>query len=200
MSPSFNPAERRRIVNQLRETALELFTTRGLRKTTLDELVAPVGISKSSFYSFFPSKEALYLDLALEQVATIRPRLIAASTRPDHARAGIAALLREIVDILDHNPLYRRLLAHPEELVAVADRLGERELDRVQTELVQPLLDVVERAQHAGQVIKADPATVVGVLQAVLLVPVHARELDPRTYPAVLDLLIETVAEGLTSR
>ncbi len=38
-----------------------------------------------------------------------------------------------------------------------------------------------------------------GVLRAVLLLPLHADQFDPADYPAVVDLLIDTVAIGLTS-
>jgi AcrR family transcriptional regulator len=36
---------------------------RGVRKTSIDELVREAGISKGSFYRFFPGKEALALDV-----------------------------------------------------------------------------------------------------------------------------------------
>lgn len=200
MSPSFNAAERQRITAQLRATAADLFTTRGVRKTSLEELVAPAGISKSSFYSFFASKETLFIDLMLEQIAEIRPRLVATTESAGDARDGIAALLREIIATLDDNPLYRRLVTHPAELQAVRDRIGEEELDRGQRELVQPLVDFIGQAQRAGEVVDADPAVVFGVFQAVALVHVNSGEFDPASYQSILDLLIDTVAAGLTTR
>lgn len=198
MSPSFRPAERERIAALIRESAAELFATRGLRKTTLEELVASAGVSKGSFYAFYSSKEELYLELALEQVTRLQPELFArAEGQPDPADR-IATLLRGMVDVLDGNPLYRRLLSHPEELRAVSARLGESQRGRVHDLLVRPLIEFVERAQARGEVVTADPTVVVGVLQAVLLVPLHAAELDPATYPSALDLLIRSVAVGLT--
>jgi AcrR family transcriptional regulator len=200
MSPSFKPAERERIAARIRESAAELFTTRGLRKTTLEDLVGSSGISKGSFYAFFASKEELYLELALEQVAEIQPRLMERAEQHDTSEERIASLLRGLVEVLDTSPLYRRLLAHPDELRAVSDRLGESQLARVQDQVVRPLIELIERGQADGEVVNADPAVVVGVLQAVLLVPLHARELDPATYPEMLDLLIRSVASGLTRR
>lgn len=198
MSPSFHSAERQRITEQLRTTAVELFTTRGLRKTTLDDLTGAAGISKSSFYSFFASKESLYLALVMERVTDIRPRLANASSAARDTRAGLVAVLWEIVRVLDEDPLYRRLLTHPEELLAVRDRLGEREHAKVRAELVEPMLAFVADAQRRDEVVQVAPEVVVGVLQAVLLAPVHRQELDPATYPAVLELLIDSVATGLT--
>ncbi len=199
MSPSFNPAERRRITAQLRAAATELFTTRGVRKTSLEDLTTAAGISKSSFYSFFASKEALFLDLMMEEMGVIGPRLAAVVASASGARDQLAGLFRAIVAVLDDHPLYRRLLTHPEELKAVRDRLGEDDLEQVQRELITPLTDFVARAQQEGRIAKADPAAVVGLFQAVSVVHVNAGEFDPAAYPAVLDLLIDTVVTGLTA-
>jgi AcrR family transcriptional regulator len=199
MSPSFNPAERRRITAQLRAAATELFTTRGVRKTSLEDLTTAAGISKSSFYSFFASKEALFLDLMMEEMGVIGPRLAAVVASASGARDQLAGLFRAIVAVLDDHPLYRRLLTHPEELKAVRDRLGEDDLEQVQRELIAPLTDFVARAQQEGRIAKADPAAVVGLFQAVSVVHVNAGEFDPAAYPAVLDLLIDTVVTGLTA-
>ena len=69
MPPAFSTEERARITRVLMDNGQRLFTTQGLRKTSLDDLVRPAGIAKSSFYSFFDSKEALYLELMMAQVS-----------------------------------------------------------------------------------------------------------------------------------
>jgi AcrR family transcriptional regulator len=46
MPPPFSAEDRARITEQLLEAGRSLFTTQGLRKTSLDELVAPAGIAK----------------------------------------------------------------------------------------------------------------------------------------------------------
>lgn len=197
--PPFTAAERQRIVERLRSSAAALFVTRGLRKSSLDDLVAPAGIAKSSFYSFYPSKEALFVDLMLEQLEEIRPRLLTTLQSAPSARDAIAAVLRAIVEILDTNPLYRRLVTHPAELEAVRDRLGTDALDRAQRDLLQPLMDFIVDEQRAGHLVDTDPATMMGVLQAVAVVHVNSSEFQPVTYPAVLELLVDTVAAGLTN-
>ncbi|QBI54064.1 TetR/AcrR family transcriptional regulator [Streptomonospora litoralis] len=197
--PSFSSAERERITSRLRVVGAELFARQGLRKTTLEDLARPAGISKAGFYSFFDSKEALFLDLMLEQAEDIGSRLAAAATGPADAREGIAALLREIATVLDTNPLYRRLLANPEELRAVRARMGDAEVDRASRALLQPLSRFIESAQREGRIVSADPGAVLGVLRAALLPVLHRDELDPDAHTDTLDLLFRTIAVGLTA-
>ncbi|MBB4934314.1 AcrR family transcriptional regulator [Lipingzhangella halophila] len=196
--PSFTSAERDAISARLREAGARLFAAQGARKTTLEDLTGPAGISKASFYSFYSSKESLYIDLLLEQADGIAERIIRAATEPDDLQAGIAALLREIVAVLETNPLYRRFLSHPDEVRAIHDRIGPAELERANRALSDPLLAFIEEAQRTGELVPADPTAVLGVLRSAVLVTLHREEFAPDVYQQTLDLTIDTVAAGIT--
>ena len=49
-------------MNMLRRSA-EVFAEKGLRETSLEDIYLPEGISKTFFYSFFPSKAALIIEM-----------------------------------------------------------------------------------------------------------------------------------------
>ncbi|MFW6363170.1 MAG: TetR/AcrR family transcriptional regulator [Spirochaeta sp.] len=66
MPRRFSETEERQIDAQLREAARELMGRRGVRKTSIDDLASHAGISKGSFYRFYPSKEVLALELLAE--------------------------------------------------------------------------------------------------------------------------------------
>ncbi|WP_232666052.1 TetR/AcrR family transcriptional regulator [Pseudonocardia sp. TRM90224] len=195
MAVPFTTAERERITELLLRSGERLFTTQGLRKTSLAELVAPAGIATSSFYAFFPAKEALYLELMVRHAPAIAERMTAA-LRQRPTRAALVAVMRTIAQLLEDDPLYRRLVTHPDELAAVARRVGPDELSRVEPHVLHPLVAFVEEAQRAGEVVAAPPAVVVGVLRTVGHVVAHRDEYGD-TYREVLDLTIESLATGL---
>ncbi len=92
MPPAFTAEEKARITALLLETGAKLFTGQGLRKTSLEELMAPTGVAKSSFYVFFDSKEALYLELMLRQSGEVKRRVVdSALLSADDPREGCAA-------------------------------------------------------------------------------------------------------------
>ncbi|MFJ8910706.1 TetR/AcrR family transcriptional regulator [Amycolatopsis sp. NPDC102389] len=195
MPTPFSAEDRVRITELLLDAGRGLFAAQGLRKTSLDDLVAPAGIAKSSFYAFFDSKEALYLELMLRQAPELHERLAAVVNETENARAALGGFLRATVRILAENPLYRRLITHPEEMRAVARRMGPDEMARA--EQVLPLTGFLAAARAKGQLVDADDDVLTGVLQAVLLLPMHREDIGEQRYPAVLDRLIDIVAAGL---
>lgn len=74
----------------------------GLKKTSLDMLTSDAGISKSSFYKFYDSKEMLFLEVAgrweQQLLATARLALTEHPERSDKERAAamVLSVFREI--------------------------------------------------------------------------------------------------------
>ncbi|WP_058304387.1 TetR/AcrR family transcriptional regulator [Gorillibacterium timonense] len=61
--PRFSEKEKERIRERLLVEGERLFTAHGIKKVTIDDLVGAVGIAKASFYTFYESKEYLFLDI-----------------------------------------------------------------------------------------------------------------------------------------
>ena len=64
MALPFTDEQRAQIRKRLFESAQRHALSIGVRKTSLDALTADAGISKSSFYKFYESKEQLFLEVA----------------------------------------------------------------------------------------------------------------------------------------
>ena len=61
--PRFSESEKEQIKARLFTEGERLFGTYGLKKVTIDEIVSAVNIAKATFYTFYDSKEYLYLDI-----------------------------------------------------------------------------------------------------------------------------------------
>ena len=66
----------RRSGEQIRQdlvaVGLELMTKQGIQRTTVEQIYQKVGISRSFFYTFFPTKE----DLVVEMLYLQQPRVV----------------------------------------------------------------------------------------------------------------------------
>ena len=62
MPKIYSETERTDIKDNLKREANILMIERGIKKTTVDELVKRAGIPKGTFYLFYPSKEMLLFE------------------------------------------------------------------------------------------------------------------------------------------
>lgn len=200
MAPVFSDAERERVWEKLLETGYELFSSRGLRKTSLEDLTRPAGIAKTSFYSFFDSKEALFLELMMRQWPRIEERLYSELREAGDAaetREAISRFMKASVEELETNPLGRRFLTHPEELEMVMRRVGPREQGFARGNTL-PIVEFIERGQEEGRIVEGDPQVIVGVMNAVTILSLHEREIGEEMYPRVMEMMIDLIASGLS--
>ena len=180
------------------EAGRDLFARHGLKKTSIEDLTRPAGIAKSSFYSFFDSKEALYMELMMAMRQEVKERIVGASFEADDdAREAIARFLRAVVHELEHNSLTRRLVTHPEELQMLARKVSPEQMEANIEASTLPILSFVREGQERGEVVAGDPEVISGVIRSVAILPLHKKEIGD-TYPEVLEMMIGLVARGLT--
>lgn len=196
MPREFTDEERERIRRQIREAGRELFAARGLAKTTISDLTDPAGVADSTFYTFYGAKEALYLELLEEEGEAVAERVTRALERYDDPERAIAAFLRAVTDEIESEPLVRRLIVEGE-LDRLRDRLTEAELEADRQASVGYLLPYVEAWYEAGDLRGPDPETVAHAIRAVTFLTLHEEDVGAERYPAVRDLVIESVAAGL---
>ncbi len=134
MSPrAFTDEERTHIQARLRTAAIEQVSAVGFRRTTVADLAKHAGISKGGFYAFYPSKEALFVELLLEEEASMRAELTRLSEQPGSPEEVLGAILRRVLAGVTDHPLLK-VLADPEESAALfrhlpPDAVAEAKID-----------------------------------------------------------------------
>ena len=92
MALPFTEQQRSAIRQKLFESAQRHALSDGVQRTSLDTLTSEAGISKSSFYKFYESKEQLFIEVALgwesEVITTALRALAAGKNSSDKERAA----------------------------------------------------------------------------------------------------------------
>ena len=93
---AYSEADRERVRSDLLSAALELMARQGVQHTTVEQIYRAAGISRTFFYTFFPTKE----DLIVETFYRQQPRVLAHAQRlmADPAltwREGVRQFLRD---------------------------------------------------------------------------------------------------------
>ena len=91
---AYSQEERAQIRANLVETCLDLISRQGIQHTTVEQVYKRAGISRTFFYSFFPTKE----DLIVEALYLQQPKIVAYAQRlmadPSHSwREGVRQFL-----------------------------------------------------------------------------------------------------------
>ncbi len=199
MSGGFSEGERERIEERLIAEGRDLFAQYGLKKTTISDLTEPVGIANGTFYQFFDSKTDLYVEILDREGEQILPRLLAPLEDSDDPETAIVAFLTELMDEIETNPLIRRLLVEPEEMQQLRDHHTEAELEQNRDESLGYILPYVEAWYDAGEVRGPNPTVVASAIRSVSFLTLHQQDIGEGLYDKTRELVIRSVAKGLTS-
>jgi AcrR family transcriptional regulator len=200
MPRAFTGTEKDEIRAKLLETGLACFTRYGLKKTTIEDLVKPVKISKAAFYHFFDSKEALFAELLLERFPAMQRRVVDRSLRAtDDVREAIVRFQRELVKEMEADDLIRPIILNPSELEQIIHGVPDALRGTAALDLGAPVLEWIRDAQARGNIVAGDPEVVVWMLGLVKFLPTHQDDIDPVLYPRLLEMAMNVVADGLTS-
>jgi len=199
MPRAFTETEKERIRERLFAAGRLCFTRYGLKKTTIDDLVRPAGIAKSSFYLFFESKEALYVEILLAELPAMAQRLTAGSFGvTDDAREALVRLLHGIVHEIETNEFARIQLDDPGHLMQVMRSLDVGDILKRSTELYEPLIQEIVKAQARGEIIPGDPQEILYSLGMIKLIPLGRDSISEELYRSLLEFLPQVLADGLT--
>ena len=197
MPRAFSAAERESINRRVRDAGREQFGRVGLRKTTVSDIARAAGIAKGSFYLFFPSKEALLLDILQEEEADLRREVREQMSRSYRsARDRFAHFLRLHFQGLDAHPLLR-MLRDPIELEALFRRLPPDALDQAQADHDAFFMQFISQWQKDGAVRPYSAEALEGLGRALRALNLHRDLIGETRFAALTDLLVEGLAEAL---
>ncbi len=200
--PHFSDAKRERIRETLHKTGRELFARYGLDKTTIAELTEPAGIATGTFYQFYDSKEALYIEILEAYSEDLIPRLLDNSFEAhDDPEAAIAAFLEEIMDEAESNPLLNQIITEN-----LYDRIraqysaqhSDEEVAEERERSIEYFLPYIEEWYDEGRVSGSDPETIAHTIRAAAMFPYNKELIIDDRYSEIREMYIDTVAAGMT--
>ena len=143
----------KRNIDAILEAALDVFSAQGFRGATLDQIATAAGLSKPNLLYYFPSKEAIHIELltSLLDVWLAPLREISAEGEP---RAEIMGYMRRKLEMSRQMPRESRLFAN--EILQGAPRMGEILAIDLKA-LVDEKAAIIKGWSDAGQIAPVDP-------------------------------------------
>jgi len=196
MPRGFSEREKDAIRTSLLNAGRIMLSTRGVHKTSVEDLTRAAHISKGAFYQFFPSKEALFLALFEEAELAYRRELCELARRPGtSAKARMVAFLHDALHLYRTAPLFSRLV--PNDLTAVMRHLPPERLHDVMVDGTPFIDEFFTIWRESGVMLNCTPLEFAAITQAIFFMDVSSAPLgDARQ--STLDFLIDAVADKLT--
>ncbi len=198
MTRKFTDKEKNFYKQKMIDEATKLFSTLGYKKTGIDDITAAAGVAKGTFYNIFSSKEDI-LFAVLEEQEKFRDRLLdELMTSERSAESAIRRLVKQSLKETDENKIFKMFFK--ENLV---ERLYLKlPPERIEAHFAQDFKkssEFIKFFQEQGDLVKENPAIIIGLLRGFFMLPLHKKEIGEDIYEDVMRLFTEVLAKGLTT-
>ena len=198
MPKGFTEQERKIIKDNLIEKGTDLFGTYGLKKTNVEEITNAVSIAKGSFYSFYSSKEELFLDILQQTekklIKEIQQLLKNMKKNPkgtfkDFIRFHFRVpkeqpIIQQIADKNTRDYLIRKLQNNPN-------------LKQV-LQTYEYIPQFIKMWQKNGFIINKDPQILSGILKSLFTIGLDEETvvyIGKEKFPEIIETLIDIIAD-----
>ena len=195
MPRAFTSDEASAIRAKLMAAGEESFARMGIRRTTVDELTRAAGISKGAFYSFFDTKESLFLAL-LEDHEIRAHAEVEAAVRAD-PRHGLETLIATAMQATQRNPLLP--IAMSQEGLRLLHGMTEAQREAFAQRDVRLVERILELLGQAGVEVGVSSTALVALLRALVFVGWHRPEIGEDLTDELTAWLTPTLRAALLS-
>jgi len=179
------------------ENGKRLFTSYGLKKTSIADITRAAGIAQGSFYNFFDSKEELYFDILEAEEQTMKEKLLNELKPLENCpREYLRKMLLRSLEMVENYPLMAQLyLENTREILVrkLPDNRMEEHFNRDHAHF----LPLIKMWQSQGLLREGKLETITGLIRALMLLSLHKQEIGEAVYSDTIALLIDLVSDGL---
>jgi len=200
MAKHFDEKERQHIIAQLRDVGHAEFTRRGLRAARIEDICRNVGISKGSFYNFFPAKEQLFLSIIEQRERVHRASMMELVAGFAGKEAQLLNQLFEIIVSAIQTDPFIAVMQQPGEMEHLARKIGAEQLAEHQASDFEFFAELTKTMQANGYCINAQQNTLAEIAVLIFCTSMQSELLPPETLAAAFTQLKDLMHFKLSSK
>ncbi|MBA4700412.1 MAG: TetR/AcrR family transcriptional regulator [Ruminococcus sp.] len=179
------------------DCAKELFSAKGFKDTNISEITKRAGMAVGTFYSYYPSKEKIFMDIFLEENAKLKQRCFQSLNLEQSPMDVVGEMLKLNVEGTKANPILREWYnRNVFEKLEQAYR-EENGVDSVDF-LYDSFLELITLWQQQGKMQKdIDSKMIMMVFAAIINVDTHKEEIGIEYFPELLHFMTELIMKSL---
>lgn len=198
MPKGFSEEEKKLIRKQLIEIARDLFSTYGLRKTNIEEITNAVNIAKGSFYTFYNSKEELFLDVFKEvEKELIKEMSSIVKSFKKNPKEKFQEFIYYHIKIPKEHPIIQQVSDKSTRTHLIRKLKGNEKLNNI-LQTYDYISEFIKEWQAKRFIIDEDPEIIAGVLKSVFTLGLDDEikaYIGKDNFPKIIDKLISIITE-----
>ncbi|MDD3997971.1 MAG: TetR/AcrR family transcriptional regulator [Sphaerochaetaceae bacterium] len=179
--------------------AKKLFLEKGFKDTNISELAASVGISVGSFYTYYPSKEKLFMEIFLDENAALKQRCLLAIDRTQSPLVVVHQMLALNAQGIRANPILREW--YNERTFTKLEKVYREEHGSKATYfLYDSFLELIEQWQKEHSIRNdIDSKMIMMIFAAIINIDAHKEEIGIDYFPTLLEIMTDLIMKGLAT-
>jgi len=179
------------------DCAKELFSEKGFKDTNIAQITDKANIAVGTFYTYYPSKEKLFLDIFLEENTALKKACLQAIDRNQSPEEVVAQMLSLNAQGISTSPILKEW--YNKKVFAKIEKLYREEHGLQSVDfLYDSFLGLVEQWQAQGSIRKdIDSRMIMLVFGAIINIDVHKEEIGVEYFPHLLLIMTELIMQGL---
>ena len=193
MPRPFTEPDRARIRAKLIAAGKRILNAAGIRLLVVDDVAREAGISKGSFYSFYPSREEFILSVFESWETEYRGALIREVTNGTGTpRERIERFFLGAFEILERQPGLAKL--GMKDIQAIIERLPPERIAAHQAEDNRVLEETFGKWMSEGVVDSGAATALRGLVPALFSIAMHKEDFPPDSYHPTVKLIAQALA------
>lgn len=178
----------------------EIFSTRGFKDTKVSDITGMAGIAVGTFYTFYESKEELFIEIYLEENAKVKEKLLSKfDVVADPAQTLKDALVFNYEEMMA-NPILREWY-NPDVYAKIEQYYRDKGEKRDSTEMHDVSAEFVRKWQCEGKVrTDLDLELILALFHSITYIDTHKEAIGIQFFPQLSHLLADFVMQGLRAR
>lgn len=177
--------------------AKELFSLKGFKETNVADIMKMTGFATGTFYNYYPSKEALFMEIFNEENDKLKASIIGAVNPEGDLVSAVMEMLRLNMG-MKSNPILREWYNRDVFEKLKQGHLEDKEHDHMSF-MYKNFYEAIKEQQQKGR-IRSDIGCdmIMAMFAALANIDTHKDEIGFEYFPELVHYMTEFVMKGLT--
>lgn len=174
-----------------------LFSLKGFKDTNVAEIMKMAGMAAGTFYHYYPSKEALFLDIYNDENVALKKSIMEGLDIDTDPMQVVRQMLRLNLEGMNENPILREWYDR-ESFGKIEKKFREENgLGHVDF-LYSSFIEIVRKWQAEGRMRRdIDAEMIMAIFTALVVTETHKDEIGLDYFPRLIEYLAEFTMKGL---